>query len=102
MRLPFRDPRATLYSQAKVLKLFNLSKDVANFSASHCSRLDEDLKDLLLLRDMFPGRVKVVRYENAATDPRGYTLDIYRFLELPITEDLLVNFVINFIFIGKI
>ncbi|KAK3750503.1 hypothetical protein RRG08_053873 [Elysia crispata] len=84
-----RDPRATLYSQAKVFKLFNLSTDVANFSASHCSRLDEDLKDLLLLRDMFPGRVKVVRYENAATDPRGFTLDIYRFLELPITEDLL-------------
>ncbi|KAK3750500.1 hypothetical protein RRG08_053870 [Elysia crispata] len=87
-----RDPRATLYSQAKVFQSFDLSRDATNVSSLHCQWLDKDLKHLRQLRYEFPGRVKVVRYEHGATNPAGYAVEIYDFLDLPVTQELM-NFV---------
>ncbi|GFR58348.1 carbohydrate sulfotransferase 1-like [Elysia marginata] len=83
-----RDPRATLHSQAKVFESFRLPEDIVNVSSLHCHWLGEDLVHLQQLRDKFPGRVKVVRYEHGVIDPQGYAAEIYQFLGLPVTQDL--------------
>ncbi|RUS84884.1 hypothetical protein EGW08_007353, partial [Elysia chlorotica] len=82
------DPRPTLLSESRVLKWFDFHRDVGNFSALHCRLMGKDLKNLRQLRDQFPGRVKVVRYEHGATDPQGYAEELYKFLGLQITQDL--------------
>lgn len=84
-----RDPRATLLSQALVFRKFQLPRDIVNVSARHCQWLSDDLLHLEQLRDEFPGRVKVVRYEHGAMDPMGYTREIYDFLGLSVTQELM-------------
>ncbi|KAK3750505.1 hypothetical protein RRG08_053875 [Elysia crispata] len=89
-----RDPRASLNSQAGVFKRFMLPRDVTNVSSLHCHWLGQDLVHLGQLRDMFPDRVKVVRYEHGATDPYGYAVEIYDFLGLAVNKNL-TNYVRN-------
>ena len=82
-----RDPRAVLHSQQRVWPhWFNWPSDNHNVSRLFCRELHEDLRHFRRLSTLYPDRVKVVRYEDGATDPYQYTKDLYRFLELDYTE----------------
>ena len=40
------------------------------------------------LKQLYPGRVKTLRYEDGALDPQQYTSEIYKFLGLTLTDDV--------------
>ncbi|CAG5136066.1 unnamed protein product, partial [Candidula unifasciata] len=89
-----RDPRATLFSQARVFRNFNWNTQVFNISQQHCTNLQLDLQDAERLYHLYPGQVKGIRYEHGATDPLTYTRDIYKFIDLPFDNDL-VEYITN-------
>ncbi|GFR64848.1 carbohydrate sulfotransferase 3-like [Elysia marginata] len=86
-----RDPRATLLSQAKVFRRFKLPRDIDKVSSLHCKWLSEDLVHLRQLRDMYPDRIKVVRYEHGVLDPQDFATEIYKFLGLAVSKELRVS-----------
>ena len=86
-----RDPRAALVSKSGASDFSWLENNIGKASARRCSKLSEDLKYLRRLKDFFPGRVKLIRYEDGVLDPHGYAASIYEFLGLPVTKNLTVN-----------
>ncbi|CAG5122404.1 unnamed protein product, partial [Candidula unifasciata] len=89
-----RDPRATLFSQAQLFNEFLWPSGIINASKTYCAILDDDLKEIVRLANLYPGRVKGIRYENGATDPFTYTKDIYKFLGLGY-DDQVASFIEN-------
>ncbi|RUS84888.1 hypothetical protein EGW08_007357 [Elysia chlorotica] len=87
-----RDPRAVLNSQSKVFTHLDLIGNTDNVADYHCRSLEQDMKFLQYLMEDFPSRVKAVRYEHGATSPADYAEELYDFLDLPVTEELM-NFV---------
>ena len=76
-----------LHSQHRVwLDWFDWTDDIHNVSRLFCREYDEDLRHFRRLDTLYPGRVKVVRYEDGATDPYQYTKDLYSFLNLDYTD----------------
>ncbi|BFZ05997.1 hypothetical protein BsWGS_09037 [Bradybaena similaris] len=89
-----RDPRPTLFSQARVFGNFNKNTQMYTTAQQHCSRLALDLQDAERLHKLYPGQVKGIRYEHGATDTLSYAKDIYNFLGLSF-DNALVSYIKN-------
>ena len=84
-----RDPRAVLHSQSRVWQhWFNWSSDLEEVSTKYCAALSEDVANFKRLKQAFPSRVKLVRYEDGALHPHDYTRDLYTFLHLDYTPSV--------------
>ena len=84
-----RDPRAVIHSRARTASFKLLTKGKERLASTLlCDRLKKDLDSLVHLSHLYPGRVKILRYEDGATHPQIYTADIYRFLGLELTVDV--------------
>ncbi|XP_070193835.1 carbohydrate sulfotransferase 1-like isoform X2 [Littorina saxatilis] len=79
-----RDPRGTLASQKRVFNNFKW-EETANFSANYCQTFREDLAEIGQLLERFPGRLRLLRYENMAENPLKEAEAMYRFLGLDFT-----------------
>ena len=80
-----RDPRAVINSQGRNFRDFSWSDSAP---AIYCDRLTRDLDSVGRLKQLYPGRVKVMRYEDGATYPHEYTAVIYGFLGLRLSNDV--------------
>ena len=60
-------------------------------STQHCEMIAQDLENLRKLNNLFPGRVKLIRYEDCALDPQSYAKRIYDFLGLSVTPTFMVK-----------
>ena len=81
-----RDPRGMLESRlrlgfAKVEELCVLAREI-------CSRYKRDLDTAKTLMQLYPNRIKIVAYENIATNPLEMSRDIYSFLSLTLTSNI--------------
>jgi len=81
-----RDPRAILYSQGKYLKHFNWTHGSGQYAERFCNVMREDVEDYRQLSLDFPGRIKAIRYEDGAINPKAYARSVYKFLGIPYTQ----------------
>ncbi|KAK6183092.1 hypothetical protein SNE40_010638 [Patella caerulea] len=88
-----RDPRGIISSQMSNFKNFAW-KNINRASKEICSLMENDIQVMEDLHNLYPDRVKLLRYESIAFDPLGGTTDIYKFLELNLTKNV-TNFVKN-------
>ena len=88
-----RDPRAVLFSTANNFKHLHWTwtdRNQTDFkSAEYCSALASDVIAFREFAAVYPSRVKVIRYEDGAMNPRAYTDHIYQFLQLNISQEVL-------------
>ena len=55
----------------------------------YCQELQDDVSHFRRFKQAHPSRVKIIRYEDGAVDPLGYTRDIYSFLGLEIGDAIM-------------
>ena len=82
-----RDPRGAISSQKRVFGNFRW-ENVGNFSAAYCRTFREDLAELGRAMDLYPGRLKVLRYESLAQSPMEVSEELFRFLGLNFTPSV--------------
>ncbi|XP_059093759.1 carbohydrate sulfotransferase 1-like [Tigriopus californicus] len=75
-----RDPRGTMNSRSSMD--WCLKDHCANVTKV-CDDLDRDLASAYDLRDKYPGRVYLIRYEDLSVDPYENVDKIFEFLDLP-------------------
>ena len=77
-----------LYSQSHVFQDFHWDNTpgMELVSQTQCSALSEDLDTLQRLKQLHPGRIKAIRYEDVATSPHEYARGIYEFLDLDYSD----------------
>ncbi|XP_005106612.2 carbohydrate sulfotransferase 1 [Aplysia californica] len=86
-----RDPRAVITSQLSAL-INPLKLNLTQSLKIICPQLREDIGALKRLTLRYPDRVKMVRYEHGALNPLKYARDIYRFIGMDLTDNV-VDFV---------
>ncbi|KAK6183091.1 hypothetical protein SNE40_010637 [Patella caerulea] len=81
-----RDPRGIISSQ---MTHFHNSQweTIGRTSKEICSLMENDIQIMEDLHDLYPDRVKLIRYESLATNPLGGATDIYKFLKLDLTKN---------------
>ncbi|GFN86504.1 carbohydrate sulfotransferase 1 [Plakobranchus ocellatus] len=81
-----RDPRGSYYSKQKMFQLhgINVTFDAERF----CSRLDKDVDAIYQLKDKYPSRVMITRFETIATHPIASCEKIYEFIGLEFTTNI--------------
>ena len=86
----FRDPRGIIYSRLVKTRWYPLNLTKGNFTPIErhirllCSRMVEDVKAGQQLMDLFPNRVKLIRYEDILSDTRSQS--IKQFLDVSFDE----------------
>lgn len=81
-----RDPRGMLESRVRVG--YGQGKELSVLAREICSRYKRDLNAAKTLRQLYPNRIKMVAYENIATNPLEMSRDIYSFLSLTFTSSI--------------
>ena len=59
-----------------------------NYSQERCAQTEENLELVRRLPDSLRDRIKLLRYEDLATNPLKVLADIYEFAELPVLESV--------------
>eukprot|EP00093_Oithona_nana_P008836 08836.XXX_244132_245169_1 [CDS] Oithona nana genome sequencing. len=82
-----RDPRSLINSRkhgfcGKDIKMPNCENATA-----YCHELQEDVKESLALDKLYPGRIKIVRFEDLEQSREKIMLETYKFLNKKVTED---------------
>ncbi|TRY63959.1 hypothetical protein TCAL_08236 [Tigriopus californicus] len=75
-----RDPRGTMNSRSNSRWCF---RDECSNVTRTCQDLDRDITWAYTLRDRYPGRIYLVRYEDLSLNPYERVKNILQFLELP-------------------
>lgn len=81
-----RDPRGMLESRLRLG--FGKGKELYVLAREICSRYKRDLDTAKTLMQLYPDRIKMVAYENIATNPLEMSRDIYSFLSLTFTSSI--------------
>lgn len=81
-----RDFRATLYSQSATFRTFQMSTEGEARAKTMCTVLERESRELQLLHRLYPGRIKIIRYEDGCMDPMAYAKSIYSFAGLRFSE----------------
>ncbi|KAH9492610.1 hypothetical protein Btru_024053 [Bulinus truncatus] len=81
-----RDPRGTFFSKKRAFN--NMSSNTTFEADRFCRRVAKDLEHALKLREKYPDRVGVVRYEDIADLPQASYKRMFEFLELNFTESI--------------
>ncbi|GFO37505.1 carbohydrate sulfotransferase 1 [Plakobranchus ocellatus] len=73
-----RDPRGSYYSKSKMFTSHgsNVTSDAARF----CIRLDKDVDNIVKLKERYPERVLMTRFETIASHPIVSAKSLYEFL----------------------
>ena len=88
-----RDPRAMVPSSRKI-GFFreqgprNAYLGTQNYSRERCAQTEENLELVRRLPDSLRNRIKLLRYEDLATNPLKVLADIYEFAGLPVLESV--------------
>ncbi|XP_050404403.1 carbohydrate sulfotransferase 1 isoform X2 [Patella vulgata] len=82
-----RDPRGIISSQMTNFQNFEW-KNINRASKEICTLMEKDIQVMEALHDLYPDRVKLMRYESIAFNPLGGATDIYKFLELNLTKNV--------------
>ena len=56
-------------------------------ATAYCHELQEDVKESLVLDKLYPGRIKIVRFEDLEQSREKIMLETYKFLNKKVTED---------------
>ncbi|TRY73019.1 hypothetical protein TCAL_14057, partial [Tigriopus californicus] len=75
-----RDPRGTMNSRSRLKWCVNIHCDNV---VKLCDELDQDITVAYNLREKYPGRVHLVRYEDLSTNPYGNVDKLFDFVGLP-------------------
>ncbi|XP_050404406.1 carbohydrate sulfotransferase 1 [Patella vulgata] len=81
-----RDPRGIMSSQMTNFQNFEW-ETIRRASKEFCTLMEKDIQVMEDLHDLYPDRVKFIRYESLATNPLGDARDIYNFLKLDLTKN---------------
>ena len=83
-----RDPRGMINSQVNT-KLVGLGPQLQMTVSRYCQFIEDDLKFTRKLLQTDPGRIKLVKYEELASDPFHTVKELYKFAGLSLTDGVL-------------
>ena len=61
-------------------------------ATAYCHELEEDVKESLAMDKLYPGRIKIVRFEDLEVNKEKIMLQTYKFLDKKVTEDQFKKF----------
>lgn len=81
-----RDPRGTLVSRLRGSRQFLPS--LAAESSYLCPKMERDIEKYHQLKLKYPDKLHLLTYEDLAANTLHYTEEIYKFLDIPLTEEI--------------
>ncbi|KAK3795528.1 hypothetical protein RRG08_036855 [Elysia crispata] len=81
-----RDPRGSYHSKTRMFASHgqNVTWDAERF----CSRLNKDVDAVIKLKEKYPDRIHLTRFETIAAHPIVSMKDIYEFIDLEFTQSI--------------
>jgi len=83
-----RDPRGVYNSRSSGAVKTWCKKDLCADPEVGCRDLNSDIQAAFDLEERYPGRVKLVRYEDLSMFPEDTSMDMLSFLDLPYTDGI--------------
>jgi len=83
-----RDPRGVYNSRSSGAVKAWCKKDLCANPEVGCQDLNSDIESAFDLEERFPGKVKLVRYEDLSMFPEDTSMDMLDFLDLPYTDGI--------------
>ena len=79
-----RDPRAIVYSTKKAGLMSVWSGGKLQIEAKYlCEKMRHDLKGYFELSKLYPGAIKMIRYEDLTSEPDRISDELYKFIGVP-------------------